>query len=262
MSNTNNYQSGFSDVNGIKMYYEIHGQGKPLVLIHGGGSTIETSFGQIIPLLSAKRQVIAVEMQAHGRTGDRKTDLSFEQDADDVTSLLKNLNIRKADFLGFSNGGQTTIEIFLRHPEIINKIVFASIFYKRNAAPPQFWEGFNFVTLDMMPRELRDGFLKLNNNDESGLLNMFNKDVQRMKNFKGWSDEQMKSISVPVLILNGNNDVGSVEHAVEIFRSIPHSHLAILPGSHGDYMGTIETLRGEWKQTYVVELIENFLNGE
>lgn len=92
------FKSGYSDVNGLKMYYEIYGDGKPLVLIHGGGSTIQTTFGRVIPLFAKSRKVIAVELQAHGRTSDRNTDLSFEQDADDVATLLKNINIDKADF--------------------------------------------------------------------------------------------------------------------------------------------------------------------
>src|SRR5688572_15813636 len=92
-----NFKSGYSNVNGLKMYYEIYGQGKPLVLIHGGGSTIQTSFDRIIPLLVKHRQVIGVELQAHGRTSDRNADLTFEQDADDVAELLKSLNVHKAD---------------------------------------------------------------------------------------------------------------------------------------------------------------------
>src|SRR4051812_3688710 len=116
MANNNNFKSGYSDVNGLKMYYEIYGQGKPLVLIHGGGSTIETSFGRIIPKLAKSRQIIGVELQAHGHTSDRNAPLIFEQDADDVATLLNNLQISKADFLGFSNGGHTTIEIALHHP--------------------------------------------------------------------------------------------------------------------------------------------------
>lgn len=84
------------------MYYEIYGLGKPLVIIHGGGSTIHTSFGRIIPQLAKHRKVIAPEMQAHGRTNDRESNLTFEQDADDVATLLKNMKISKADFLGFS----------------------------------------------------------------------------------------------------------------------------------------------------------------
>ncbi|HYG14730.1 MAG TPA: alpha/beta hydrolase, partial [Bacteroidia bacterium] len=115
-------KNGYSDVNGIKMYYEIYGQGKPLVLIHGGGSTIQTTFGRVLPLFSG-RQLICVELQAHGRTGDRNTALSFEQDADDVAALLKNLGIEKADIFGFSNGGNTALQLAIRHPQLCNKVI-------------------------------------------------------------------------------------------------------------------------------------------
>jgi len=119
--------TGYAPVNGIKMYYEIYGDGKiPLVLIHGGGSTIESSFGNMIPLLSDYGKLIGVELQAHGRTSDRNGPETFEQDADDVAALLKYLKIDKANFLGFSNGGTTTTQIAIRHPEIVNKIVVVS----------------------------------------------------------------------------------------------------------------------------------------
>jgi len=118
-----NFKNGYSEVNGLKMYYEIYGQGKPLVLIHGGGSTIQVSFERIIPQLAKHRQIVAMDLQAHGRTNDRDTYLTFKQDADDVAQLLNNLEISKADFLGFSNGGHTLIEIALRHPGIINKLI-------------------------------------------------------------------------------------------------------------------------------------------
>ncbi len=263
MTDINNPKSGYSKVNGLKMYYEIYGQGKPLVLIHGGGSTIQTSFGRIIPLLAKHRQIIGVELQAHGHTNDRNTDLTFEQDSDDVAMLLNNLTISKADFLGFSNGGHTAIEIALRHPEKVNKIILASTFYKRSAVVPQFWEGFNGATLDMMPQVLKDGYLKANNN-EAGLLNMFTKDVQRMKVFKDWSDKQMASIKAQTLVMNGCPDVGSPEHAVEMYRVIPNSELAIFPGGHGAYLGAIDSFaNGEWiqfKATEATEVIEEFLD--
>lgn len=254
------FRIGYSEVNGIKMYYEVHGRGKPLVLIHGGGSTIQTTYGNIIPLLSKSRQIIAMDLQAHGRSGDRPADLSFEQDADDVAVLLHNLKITKPDFLGYSNGGHTLIEILLRHPLIVNKAIIASAFYKRSAVAPEFWEGFRSATIDVMPQALKDGFLKVNN-DEKALLNMFNKDVQKMKVFKGWNDEQIKSIKLKTLIINGNNDVGSVEHAVEMYRTIPNSQLVILPGKHGVYIGAIEYLSDEkWAQHYIVDIINNFLD--
>jgi pimeloyl-ACP methyl ester carboxylesterase len=260
MPGKNDFKSGYSEVNGLKMYYEIYGQGKPLVLIHGGGSTIQTSFGRIIPFLAKYRQVIGMELQAHGHTGDRNTELSFEQDADDVAALLHNLGISKADFLGFSNGGQTGIEIALRHPELVNKLILASAFYKRSAAVPQFWDGFNGATIDVMPQVLQDGYLTANN-DPVGLQNMFSRDVQRMKTFSGWTDEQMQSIKVPVLVINGDNDVGSCEHAVEMYRLIAECELAIFPGGHGDYLGAIETLQGkEWSKFNATLLVEAFLD--
>ena len=261
MQQTFDFKSGYSDVNGLKMYYEIYGTGKPLVLIHGGGSTMHTTFGNIIPELAKHRQIIAMDLQAHGRTNDRNADLSFQQDADDVAALCKNLGISKADFLGFSNGGQTTIELALRHPQLINKIIIASAFYKREAVTPQFWEGFNHATLNRLPQVLKDEYLKVTDNDEAGLLNMFNKDVQRMKDFKGWTDEQMRSIKVAALVINGNQDVGSVEHAVEMYRLIPDCELAIFPGGHGDYLGSLETLvNGKWPAFNAVPLVGEFLH--
>src|SRR6476646_11642907 len=110
-------KTGYANVNGIKLYYEIHGEGKPLILIHGGGSTIETTFGRVLPMFAKKYKVIAVELQAHGHTSDRNAPETFEQDADDIAALLKQLNISKASFIGFSNGGTTSLQIAIRHPE-------------------------------------------------------------------------------------------------------------------------------------------------
>ena len=260
MSITVTPKKGYAEVNSLHMYYEIHGEGKPLVLIHGGGSTIDTTFGRIIPLLAQTRQIIAVELQAHGHTNDRDTDLTFEQDADDVAALLQQLEIPKADFLGFSNGGHAAIEIAIRHPEIINKIILCSCLFNRTGTFPQFWSGFNNATLDMMPAILRDGYLAANNS-EQGLQNMFNKDVQRMKVFKGWDDEQLKGITFPVLLINGNADVATPEHAVEAYRHFPNSELVFFPGTHGTYLGAIEALEnGVWPKFNAVSLIEEFLD--
>src|SRR6186997_3462838 len=110
--------SDYAPVNGLNMYYEIHGTGTPLVLIHGGGSTIQTTFGRVLHSFAKTHKVIAVEMQAHGHTADIDRPLSFEQDADDVAELLKQLNIDKADIFGFSNGASTTLEIAIRHSEL------------------------------------------------------------------------------------------------------------------------------------------------
>lgn len=241
------------------MYYEIYGHGNPLILIHGGGSTIETSFGRTIPVLSQQRQIIAVELQAHGHTSDRDSALTFEQDADDVAALLKTLRITRADFLGFSNGGHTSIEIALRHSQLVRKLILASTFYKRSAVDAAFWSGVDHATLDQMPPVLKDGYLKANNS-EAGLLNMFQKDIERMKTFQGWTDDQMSSIKAPTLVMNGSKDVGSPEHAVEMYRIIPDCELAIFPGGHGTYLGTLESLDPRWAKSNATALIEDFID--
>src|SRR5262245_28562802 len=132
----------YAAVNELKLYYEIHGRGRPLVLIHGGGSTIESTFGRILPDLAKTHQVIAVELQAHGHTLDIDRPLSFEQDADDVAALLKQLKVEKADIMGFSNGGTTALQIGIRHPELVNKLVLLSAAYKRRGMRSGFFEGF------------------------------------------------------------------------------------------------------------------------
>ena len=252
-------QTGYADVNGIKMYYEIYGEGKPLVLIHGGGSTIQTTYGRVLPLFAKKYKVIAVELQAHGHTGDRNAPETFQQDADDVAALLKQLNIPKAYFIGFSNGGSTAMQIAIRHPEVVDKIVVASGAYQREGFIAGFFEGFLHATLETMPQPLRDAFLKINS-DSTALQNMFEKDVARMVAFKDWSDDDLRSIKAPALIINADKDVVTNEHAVKMSRLIPNTELMILPGTHGAYLGEICTaVPGSKLPEMTVEAIEEFL---
>ena len=253
-------KNGYSEVNGLRMYYEIYGQGKPLVLIHGGGSTIQTSFGRVILKLAKKRQIIAVELQAHGRTSDRDGDLSFEQDADDVATLLKNLNITRADFFGFSNGGTTTIQIAIRHSEIVGKIILGSALCKRNGVPAHFWEFMKQASLENMPELLKEAYKKVSS-EPYGLQVMHDKDAKRMVNFKDIPDGKIKSIKAPILIIIGDKDVITPEHALEMHRLIPNSDLAIIPGGHGEYIGELTTLKPDYKENeFVVPMIEKFLN--
>lgn len=228
----------FAAVNGLKMYYEIHGTGRPLVLIHGGGSTIESNFGRILPHLAKAHQVIAVELQAHGHTLDINRPLSFEQDADDVAQLLEQLHVEKADFLGFSNGGTTALQIAIRHPKLVRKLVVASATCKRDGMPPGFFDGFKNASLKMMPAPLQEAYLKANP-DPAGLQRMFDRDVARMAGFKDMDDAALRAIQAPALVLNGDADVVRVEHAVWLSKLLPHAQLAILPSGHGDYLGEI-----------------------
>lgn len=251
---------GYAKVNGIRMYYEIHGRGEmPLVLIHGGGSTIETTFGTILPLLSRYGKIIAVELQAHGRTSDRDSAVSFEQDADDVAGLLKYLNIGKADYFGFSNGGNTAMQIAIRHPDLVNKLVIVSSFYKRDGLIPGFFESMQNANLDNMPTPLKTAYLEVAA-DKNQLQVMHDKDKERMLNFKDWPDEVLQSITAPALLIIGNNDVVTPEHALKMSQLIPYAELVILPGVHGSFIGEVCT---EKKNSRIPELtvaiIEEFL---
>lgn len=252
----------YATVNGLNMYYEIHGAGQPLVLIHGGGSTITTTFGAILPTLAATHKVIAVELQAHGHTGDRDAPESFEQDANDVAELLRQLDIPKADILGFSNGGQTAMVMGMKHAERVNKLIIASAFSKRAGTPEGFWDGFDHASLNNLPQVYKDAFLKIRN-DDAALQNMFNKDKERMRTFKGWTDEAVRSIKAPALIIAGDRDVVTPEHAAELHRLIAHSRLAILPGTHGSYMGEIMSAdKSSTIPALFVGMINEFLEGE
>jgi len=251
--------SGYASVNGLKMYYEIHGTGSPLVLIHGGGSTIQTSFGRVLHSFAKTHKVIAVELQAHGRTNDRNAPESFEQDADDVAALLKYLNIDKADIFGFSNGASTTLQLAIRHPQQVNKIIVASTFYKKDGAQPWFWGYMDKATFEGMPQPLKDAFLK-ENPDTVALHKMCERDITRMQSFKDISEELMKTIKAPAFIIIGNADVVRPEHAVEMYRLLPHAKLAILPGGHGEYIGEITTPQDSTLIAETVLMINKFLN--
>ena len=249
----------YANVNGLKMYYEVHGNGFPLVLIHGGGSTIGTTFGRVLPALAKTHKVIAVEMQAHGHTADIDRPLSFEQDADDLAELLRQLHIDKADIFGFSNGASTTLEMAIRHPEMVNKIIVASTMYKKDGSYPWFWDMMAHPTFEQMPQPLKDAFLEINSNRDA-LYTMYKRDVARMQSFKDIPEVDIKGIKAPALIIIGDNDVVRPEHAVEMFRQMQHAKLVILPGGHGEYLGEITTLKPGNNGYPVLTVIETFLN--
>jgi pimeloyl-ACP methyl ester carboxylesterase len=249
-------KSGYAPVNGLKMYYEIYGAPNggtpPLVLLHGGGSTIGTSFGNVLPTFAKTRQVIAFEQQGHGHTADIvDRPFSFEQSADDAAALLRYLKIERADFFGYSNGGSIALQIAIRHPALARKLVVASAMFKRDGLYPEFWESMKHATLGNMPAELREAYLKAAPHPER-LQTFHDKSVKRMLEFKDMRDEEIRSIAAPTLVMIGDADVVRPEHAVEMFRLLPHARLAVLPGT--DHMAIVK--RADW----VVSMIEAFLD--
>jgi len=253
-------KSGYATINGISMYYEIHGKGHPLVLLHGGGSTIDVTFGQILPIFAEKRTVVAVEEQGHGRTTDRNQPVRFETSADDVAALLAFLKMDKVDVLGFSNGASVALQLAIRHPELVGKLIFAGSMTKRSGAHPQFWESMKNANFAGMPQRLKDAFLKVNP-DPIKLRTMCEKDIERMQHFKDLGDDTLKTIRASTLILLGDRDIPTPEHGAELARTIPNARLAIVPGAHGEYLGEmLEAKKDSRIPVLTAGLVEEFLD--
>jgi pimeloyl-ACP methyl ester carboxylesterase len=249
------FKSGYAPVNGLKIYYEIHSvaDGKnPLVLLHGGGDTIQTSFGHVLPALARTRQVIAFEQQGYGHTADiADRPFSFEQSADDTAALLEYVHVDHADILGFSNGGTIALQVAIRHPSVVRKLVVVSAFFSRDGGDPPFWESMKNAQPAMMPKELREAYLAVAPHPEN-LESFFYKAARRMRDFKDIPDDTIRAIGAPTLVMCGDTDVVRPEHALELSRLLPHAQLAVLPGT--DHMAMMTRI--DW----LVPMVEAFLN--
>ena len=231
-------ESGLLKVNGTDIYYEIYGQGEPLVLLHGGGSDIHVSFGKGLSTLAKHFRVIAFDEQGHGKSPVSSRAFGFENTAHDIAEALKKLKIEKAKFIGFSNGATTGMYIAIHHPNLMSKMVLGSGLYKRNGAPAQFWQFMKEGKLESMPQELKDAYVKRAVNPKD-LQKMFDYDSNRMRNFKDISEKSMRAVSIPVLIMQTDQDVATLEHGVSITRLLPKGRFAALPGPHDNFIGDV-----------------------
>lgn len=251
-------KSGYAPVNGLRIYYEIHGTERggcpPLVLLHGGGDTIQTSFGKILPLLARGRQVIAFEQQGHGHTADVDgRPFGFESSADDTAALLEYLQVGQADLLGFSNGGTIAQQVAIRHPQVVRRLVVASGLFRRSGAYDWLWAAMAQAQLENMPKELQDAYLQVAPHPDN-LRSFHDKAAQRMRAFEDIPDEAIRGIAAPALVVVGDSDVVRPEHAVELFRLVRQAQLAVAPGTeHMALMGRTELL---------APLVEEFLDSE
>jgi len=254
-------KSGYAPINGINMYYEIHGsaEGAPLVLLNGGGSTIDVTYGRILPFFAQHRTVIALEEQGHGRSSDRNQPFRAETSAEDVAALLKYLNVQQADIMGFSNGAGVAMQMAIHHPDQVRKLVFVSYISKKSGAYPWLWDFMKKADFAGMPQPLKDEFLKVNP-DPQKLKTMCEKDIERMQHFKDVPDKDVRSIRAPTLILIGDKDVTKPEHAIELSRMIPSARLAILPGAHGEFLGELLTgVKTSHAPEFTAGFIDEFL---
>jgi pimeloyl-ACP methyl ester carboxylesterase len=247
-------QSGYAKVNGLTMYYEIHGgqhDGTPLVLLHGSFMNGDSSFGQLIPELAKERPVIAIEQQGHGRTADIDRPLSYEQMADDTTALLEQLGIKKADFFGWSMGGVTAIQIAVRHPEIVGKFAVSGANFGpiKSDYTTEGYNGFIHIPDDFAPPALKEPYEKLAPKPEQWSAVVVK--VREMGiAYQGISTDQLRNIQIPFLVMAGDHDIVDLDHLVDAYRQLPKGSLAIVPNS--DHFLPVT------RSQYVITLLEDF----
>ena len=228
-------ESGYVDVNGLHMYYETYGEGSALVLLHGGMLSIDLNFAGLIPTLARKHRVIGVELQGHGRTADTDRPITPAGMASDVVGLLDHLGIDRAHVLGHSMGGGVTMELAIGYPERVRSVVPISVSVRPDGMHEDLADPSKFATSPIMPtqqdfKEFREEYQRLSPHPEHfdeflATLSASNADL------KGWSDEQLAGITAPVLLVQGDRDFTTNEHAALMQRLIPGSQLAILPNT-------------------------------
>ena len=234
------FKGDYAEVNGLNIYYEMYGTGQPLVLLHGAYMTID-AMGEVVPALAETRQVIAVELQGHGRTAHVDRPLSYEQMADDVATLIEHLVIEKADVFGYSMGGSVPLQVAIRHPEVVRKLVVASASYTSDGMHPELLEMIPTLTPEAFAGSpVEEAYLRTAPNPDD-----FPTLVAKLKRLDmepfAWPPEDIRGIAAPTLLIVGDFDAIRLEHAVELFRllggvmgdlaGLPKSQLAVLPGT-------------------------------
>lgn len=255
----------YAEVNGLKMYYEVHGKGRPIVLLHGAFCTIDGCFGQLVKRLAKSRQVIAVELQGHGHTADIDRPLSTVSMAGDVAALLGKLRIPSADIYGYSMGGGVAAQLAIHHPQVVRKLVIAGAGLTKEGWQPGMTDMVRSIKPEMMETSpFHEAYKKTSPHPDK--FRTLVKKIQNLDSLDGYKLDDIRKIKAPVLFLLGDADGPTVEHGAQILRLFgggafgdtgaprAKSQLAVLPGtSHVDLIS-----RGEW----IAQLITPFLDAD
>jgi pimeloyl-ACP methyl ester carboxylesterase len=252
------------EVNGMQMYYEVSGTGDPLIVLHGAYMNIP-SMGSIIPKLAETHKVYAVELQGHGRTTDLDRPITYPNLADDVAVFMDAVGLKKADVFGYSMGAAAALQLAIRHPEKVNKLVAASVAYDTAGWQPEFKAFIPQMTVDMfLNMPFAQEYRKLAPNPD-GFPALVKKLIALEHEPMGWETD-VKTLKMPVLIITGDADVATLEHSVALFRllgggamgdmgkPLPASRLAIMPATSHTAVITQPGL--------LLAFIEPFLKGE
>jgi pimeloyl-ACP methyl ester carboxylesterase len=254
--------SGYVPVNGLDVYYEIHGGGAPLVLLHGAMGTIDSCFANLLPALAAARQVVAVELQGHGHTADVDRPLSYRQMAADSAALLEALGIGTADLVGYSMGGAVALELAMRHPALVRRVVYAGgTSYRRDGLYPEMLEEPESAADDLTGSVWHKAYVRVAP-DPSRWPDLVAKNFELDRTFAGWPDEDIQALTAPVLLIIGDSDIVRPEHTMKMFRllgggvigdiaGLPASQFAVLPGT--SHVGLLD--RVDWLRSMILEFL-------
>lgn len=229
------HTTGYADVNGLHLYHEVYGEGPPLVLLHGGMLTIDLNFAGLIPTLAQTHTVIGVEQQGHGRTANTDRPITYPNLASDVVALLDHLGLEQATVLGHSLGGGVAMELAVSHPDRVRALVPMSISVRKEGMHPDLSDPSTYETSPIMPTaqdfaDFREAYERLSPHPEQ--FDAFLASLGGMdSDFDGWSDEQLAALRCPVLLVQGDLDFTTIEHAGFMLDHIPGATLAVLPGT-------------------------------
>ncbi|MGH8945774.1 MAG: alpha/beta fold hydrolase [Acidimicrobiia bacterium] len=243
MSETSKFETGYVPVNGLEMYYEIHGSGgTPLLLLHGGLFNIDLQFGEVLPGLAETRNVIAVDFQGHGRTGDIDRPLTSARLASDVEGVLHHLETPRVDLFGFSVGGAVALHLAIKRPELVRKLIVSSVSFHPDGDRPENAEAVGEMTVDMIAGTPMEADYRAKSPNPEGLQTLLDKLGGYDAGFSGWSDDEIRDIAAPTLITVGDCDAVTLDHAVRFLRlrggdvngdfvGVPTAQLAVFPGT-------------------------------
>ncbi len=225
----------YAAVNGLRIYYETHGSGRPLVLLHGGVITLARTFGPVLPALAENHQVIGIELQGHGHTADSEREMTLENLASDVEAVLGQLGIDQADFFGFSLGGMVGLELATSHPELAGRLVLASVPRRLDGYHPGTRPGAAEPDWGRLPtaadgQMMEDDYRRVAP-DPGHFPQHLARTAALVAAFRGWSADQLASVRSPTLLIIGDNDFVRIDHAAEMLGLIPGAQLAVLPGT-------------------------------
>jgi pimeloyl-ACP methyl ester carboxylesterase len=257
-------RTGTVAVNELDIYYEVHGEGDPLVLLHGAMGTIESCFAALLPILAASRTVVAVELQGHGHTPDIDRPLSYAQLADDVAGLMRSLGVAPADVVGYSLGGGVALELAMTQPSLTRRIVFAGgTSYRRVGFYPDALMDPGAAIPDLAGTPWHDAYVRVAP-DPGQWTTLVAKNIELDRSFEGWTADQVRAVQVPALLVIGDADIVRPEHTVEMFRllgggvngdlvGISRSRLAILPGT--THSGVVD--RADWLGSMILDFLSH-----